>query len=151
MVNNLVPATLGENALMTFTDCHRSHQNCIMCGVDNPQSLGVKFEPVSGNVVSSCFTGSDILQGYTGYLHGGIISALLDCAMVHCLFHRGIVAVTTDLNVKFRQRIRYDAELEITGELKSSRYGLHKLCSSITENGEILAEADARFFKVDDL
>ena len=122
-----------------------------MCGIDNPQSFGLKFEPVAENTVSTSFKGSDVLQGYTGYLHGGVITALLDCSMVHCLFHQGIVAVTTDLNVKFRKRIRYDDALEITGELKSSKYGLYKLSSSITCDGEVLAEADARFFEAGDL
>ena len=136
---------------MTFDECHRLHRYCLLCGTENPDSFGLRFEPVSESVVTAKFTGGEKLQGYTGYLHGGVISALLDCAMVHCLSHNGIKAVTSDLKVKFRKRISVDAHLEITWELLDSRHGLSTLRSEIKEQGDIVAEAEARFLVTGDL
>jgi acyl-coenzyme A thioesterase PaaI-like protein len=36
---------------------------------------------------------------YTGLLHGGMTSTLLDAAMTHCLFMQGVQALTAELTV----------------------------------------------------
>ncbi|MDA3925595.1 MAG: PaaI family thioesterase [Kiritimatiellae bacterium] len=114
----------------------QAHENCIMCGRDNPYSLGLLFYPVSENSVEAYFKGSNALQGYTGILHGGVISALLDSAMVHMLFHKGIRAVTAELNVKFHEGIDSRWELKVNSSLLSSRYALRKFFEVKNFRGE---------------
>jgi hypothetical protein len=77
------------------------HAHCFICGDQNPRSLGLEFQAVDVDTVCATFQASPELQGYDGILHGGVIAALLDAAMTHCLFHRGIQAMTGDLHVRF--------------------------------------------------
>lgn len=80
-----------------------SHRECLLCGSNNPASLGLRFEPTQANCVATSFKPSRLQQGYCGILHGGVIASLLDSAMTHCLFQQNIEAVTADLRVRYHQ------------------------------------------------
>ena len=126
-----------------------AHENCIICGSANPYSLGLEFYAVDDSSVETCFSGSETLQGYTGLLHGGVTSALLDAAMVHCLFHKGVRAVTADLHVRFLEQIDCRRELKIKAWLISSRFGLHKLKAEMIQDNKIAARASAKFMETE--
>lgn len=85
------------------------------------------------------------LQGYDDILHGGVIAALLDAGMTHCLFHRGIQAVTGDLHVRFLHPVGCEVFLEVQAQVQSSYPPLYKLRSELTVDGRILAWADGKF------
>ena len=53
---------------------------CFACGPRNPYGLKLHMER-DGNRVVTKFTTLEEYQGYPGYLHGGIITALLDEVM----------------------------------------------------------------------
>ncbi len=97
----------------------RGHRGCLLCGSDNPRSLGLMFQDSSRGGVEAEFQGGDELQGYDGLMHGGVIASLLDAAMTHCLFHRGVRAVTGDLNVRYLQPVPCRARLRILAHLVS--------------------------------
>ncbi len=80
-----------------------THRDCLLCGTNNPLSLGLRFQVVAEGCVETAFTPSQWQQGYCGILHGGVIAALLDSAMTHCLFRQGIEAVTAELRVRYHQ------------------------------------------------
>lgn len=65
------------------------HSRCLLCGHENPLSLGLCFRPIDKGSILAEFRPIPVLQGYDGVMHGGIVAALLDAAMTHCLFHRG--------------------------------------------------------------
>jgi acyl-coenzyme A thioesterase PaaI-like protein len=56
--------------------------------------LGLHFTVAPEGGVESTFAGSDVFEGYAGWLHGGLTAALLDGAMTNCLFAHGCQAVT---------------------------------------------------------
>jgi uncharacterized protein (TIGR00369 family) len=122
-----------------------SHCNCIICGSDNPASLGIKFVLQADDSVTAQFRGNALLQGYKGILHGGIIASILDAAMTHCLFNNGVEAVTADLQVRFRNAIPYNADLQVVASIVSSQKTLYRLKSVITMDGKRMANATARF------
>ena len=77
-----------------YIEHQMSHCNCILSGRQNPISLGLAFDISTDGGVFTQYEANALLQGYEGILHGGIIAALLDAAMTHCLFHHNIEAVT---------------------------------------------------------
>ena len=107
--------------------CHKSHCNCIVCGSRNPVSLGLVFDVMADGTVSSQFRGSALMQGYDGILHGGIIAALLDASMTHCLFHLGVEAVTGTLDVRFVKPVPCDALLTVRASFAISSMGKSSL------------------------
>lgn len=87
------------------------------------------------------------LQGYEGIIHGGVISALLDAAMTHCLFHQGVRAVTGDLRVRFLRSIRCRAALQLKAWMTSARPPLYCLRAEIMASDRVAAYAEAKFMQ----
>jgi len=89
------------------------HAGCVLCGIENPWSLGLAFGPDDTGGVHAEILPDERLRGYDGMLHGGVAAALLDCAMTHCLFHRGVRAVTGDLRVRYPHPVPIGARLKL--------------------------------------
>lgn len=67
--------------------------------------------------------------------------------MTHCLFQRGIQAVTGDLHVRFVQAVSCEALLEIKAWVLSARPPLYRLKSEIIYNQQVMAWAEAKFMQ----
>ena len=124
------------------------HYNCLLCGEHNRWGLALKFELLKDGRVHSHFKSSRVMQGYEGILHGGVQCALLDSAMVHCLFHNGIKAVTAHMNIRFVDSIPCTEEIDLYGELLEIKRPLFYMKSSIIYNGKTMAKADAKFMEI---
>jgi uncharacterized protein (TIGR00369 family) len=98
-------------------------------------------------VVTTRFQAHAGLQGYEGILHGGVIAALLDAAMTHCLFYHGVRAVTGDLRVRFVRPVACTVLLEIRAWVLTICPPLYHLQSEIIVDGGIMAWAKARFMQ----
>jgi acyl-coenzyme A thioesterase PaaI-like protein len=85
------------------------------------------------------------LQGYDGILHGGVISALLDEAMTHCLFHHGVKAVTGELRVRFLKPVPCQADLDLKAWLSSERPPLYRVKAELVHEQQVVARAEAKF------
>lgn len=120
------------------------HERCLLCGERNPWSLKLTFLP-EGQQVTASFQPHPGLQGYGGVLHGGVISALLDAAMTHCLFHQGVRAVTGDLHVRFLRPVPCRQALELKAWLLSAAPPLYRLKAELTAGGLVMAWAEAKF------
>lgn len=123
------------------------HDNCIICGRNNPFSLGLKFQQAGANTVEATFTGGPHLQGYEGILHGGVISAVLDSAMAHCLLVQDIKAVTGDLRVRFLHAIPCTSRVNIRAWLTCAVSSLYELKAEARVDGKLVARAKAKFMK----
>jgi len=97
------------------------------CCENNPDSLELVFSQHPDGSVSAPFVVGLHHQGYTGLLHGGMTSTLLDAAMTHCLFMQGIKALTAELTVRFMAPIRVGQTLTVYGRLLSQRRGIYQL------------------------
>ena len=89
------------------------------------------------------------MQGYEGIMHGGLLSALLDTAMAHCLLHENIEAMTGELNVRFIDPVAYNSTMAITAWIDSSLPPLYHLKSHIIINNKIVCKAKAKFMQRD--
>lgn len=124
-----------------------SEPYCLLCGRDNPLSFGLNFKQDGAGAVSATFTGNSSLQGYSGIMHGGILSALLDTAMAQCLLHQDIEAVTGELNVRYLEQVDCDGTMDIKAWIDSSLPPLYHLRSEIRINDKIVCKAKARFME----
>ncbi|HSM94273.1 MAG TPA: PaaI family thioesterase [Anaeromyxobacteraceae bacterium] len=90
-----------------MTDRQPTSRSCFVCGRDNP--LGLKTRWVSDAATREVRTQLVIpehFNGYPGVVHGGIITALLDEAMVRTLLVDGgfdDMLVTAKLEMVFRR------------------------------------------------
>ncbi len=135
-----------DEGFLSDAEIEKDHEWCLLCGSRNPRSLKLNFKNWEGGVKTGFTPGPD-LQGYSGILHGGIVSALLDSAMTHCLFNRGIKALTGDLHVRFLHSVPCKQPLEIRASIVSSRPPLYRLKSELLQGEKILARAEAKFMR----
>jgi acyl-coenzyme A thioesterase PaaI-like protein len=109
--------------------------------------LRLRFRSDDDGVVRAVFRADPQFQGYDGIVHGGIIAALLDAAMTHCLFRHRIQGITGDLHVRFVHSIPCDAEMKVRARLLSGRRSLYRLKAEIEVNHTIAAWAEAIFMR----
>ncbi len=124
-----------------------SHHHCVMCGQDNPLSFGLRFKKETDGAVSATFTGNKNLQGYTGIMHGGVLSALLDTAMAQCLLHQNIEAVTGELNVRYLDQVDCQGTLSIRAWVDASLPPLYHLKSIISIDDKVVCKGKGRFMQ----
>jgi len=127
---------------------HFDHAACLLCGTDNPWSLGLTFESDSAGGVSTTVEADARLQGYAGMLHGGVSAALLDAAMTHCLFHRGVRAVTADLRVRYVKSVPIRQGVTLKAWVTEEMPPLYRLKAQILLEGIVLVWAKATFCKL---
>jgi uncharacterized protein (TIGR00369 family) len=90
---------------------------CFVCGMENPIGLKAFFyEDDDGQVIVK-YTPREEHQGYPGFVHGGIISALMDEVIGRVVTSLDIWAVTAKLELKFRKPVPWGEELTIIGEM----------------------------------
>jgi acyl-coenzyme A thioesterase PaaI-like protein len=85
--------------------------------MENPIGLKAFFYEDDDGQVMAKFTPRQEHQGYPGFTHGGIITALMDEAIGRVVTSLDIWAVTAKLELKFRQPVPLGEELTIIGEL----------------------------------
>ena len=140
----LVKMSVTTEEPVAVSACNR-HSRCLFCGNLNPRSLNLSFQAAGGGVVKTRFKARADLQGYDDILHGGVIAALLDAAMTHCLFYRGIQAVTGDLHVRFVQPVSCNVSMEIRAWMLTSHPPLYRLRAEIVVDERVMAWAEAKF------
>lgn len=135
---------LSTSPLPDAISIPESHVHCMVCG--ECESLGLRFH-ANGKAVEAQFQARSKWQGYRGVLHGGMVSTLLDAAMTHCLFSRGIEAVTADLNVRFHRPAPCGALLVLSARVRNERHHLYFLSAELRSPTALLASAEARFMR----
>ena len=127
----------------------RDNQNCYVCGMKNPVGLAVQFQiNAQDRSIRAKFIPKDAHQGYQGIVHGGILSALLDEAMVKLAYGLGIPAVTAEITVKFKSPSAPGEELDVTARLIHETHGLVKAEAKIERGPVLVAEAAAKLLRV---
>jgi acyl-coenzyme A thioesterase PaaI-like protein len=124
------------------------HRWCLMCGSDNPLSLGLTFRADDNDVVYGSFQSHTRLQGYDNYIHGGVISALLDSVMTHCLFNRGVRAVTGELNIRFKFPVPCTAALDLRAQVVSVIAPVYYVKAELLYEQKVMAWAKAKFMEI---
>ena len=107
----------------------RSYDFCFGCGKKNPIGLKLEFKQ-EGKVARAEFTPTELYQGWSGIVHGGITICLLDEAMGYAALFAGLHCVTASMKARLRRPVYIGESLIIT--------------SSLTKNKRKLVETEAR-------
>jgi uncharacterized protein (TIGR00369 family) len=122
---------------------------CFACGEANPIGLHLEFSEDDGHFVTTKVVPREY-QSYTGVVHGGIVTTMLDEAMGSYLFKNGEHAVTARLNVRYRQPTPVGEPLTITGWIESRRRNIVDMKATIAlADGTVTAEGTARMAVVE--
>lgn len=130
----------------------KDEEYCFACGEENPFGLHLKFEMEDDSLVAKKIVPREF-QGYSGIVHGGIVTTLLDEAMskfIQKKFHEQ--ALTGRLEIRYRNPTPTEQELKISAWQESQRRNIIAMKSKIeTADGIVTAEATAKFAVVDAL
>jgi uncharacterized protein (TIGR00369 family) len=107
---------------------------CFVCGTQNSGGLNLVFS-FRDSKASAEFTLLRTFQGYKDIVHGGIVAAILDEAMIKAVLAQGIRAVTAEITVRFRNPLHTDEKAVVEAE--------------IVKKGEKLIEAKAHIIGPD--
>jgi acyl-coenzyme A thioesterase PaaI-like protein len=96
-------------------------RSCFVCGESNPAGLRLRFE-TDGRLVQTRFVPGPEHVGFRQTVHGGLIATLLDELMVWaCAVQTRRFAFCAELNVRFLNPVRPQAEIIAVGELVANR------------------------------
>ncbi|PIQ94542.1 MAG: PaaI family thioesterase [Nitrospirae bacterium CG_4_10_14_0_8_um_filter_41_23] len=107
---------------------------CFVCGEKNPRGLHLKFSIHEGKA-SAEFIPQKIHQGYKDIIHGGLISTLLDEAMVKAALLQGIPAITAEITVRFKNPL-------MAGEKAIVEATIIRMNKKIIETSAIVKKSD---------
>ena len=107
---------------------------CFVCGEKNPSGLHLKFSIHEGKALSE-FVLQKTHQGYKDIVHGGIISTLIDEAMVKAALIQGMPAVTAEITVRFKNPL-------MVGEKAVVESTIIKMNKKIIETSAIMKKKD---------
>ncbi len=123
------------------------HPQCCVCGWPTEPGLGLRFSALGDGSIEGRFGCDARFEGYTGLLHGGITSAVLDGAMTNCLFAHGIVALTAEMTVRFKHPVVLNIPLVVRAHLVRSLRPLHMVEARIEQDGQLKAQATGKFME----
>lgn len=135
-----------KRAQAALTELRRAnHPDCILCASTDRFGLRLKFNMGDDGTVVAHVNCGEIYQGYSGLLHGGIMSLLLDGAMTNCLFAAGKIALTAEMTIRYCKPAAADMPVQLKARIRRSRPPLHLVEAELLQSGEIIARAIGKF------
>jgi acyl-coenzyme A thioesterase PaaI-like protein len=104
-----------------------------------------------GDQIVTEFTGSTEHQGFPGYVHGGLLSTLLDETMGRTALFSRTWVMTGKLEVRYRNPAPIEQRLKVRAWLTRGRRDSFESRGEVTlDDGTMLAEARGLFIRVPD-
>lgn len=125
--------------------CAREHARCFACRPVAAGGLGLRFAVEPDETVTAQWMPPAGYESYAGVLHGGLLATVLDSAMVHALFARGVVARTGELTLRYRRPVQHAAPVTARAWLRSAYPPLFQLEAEIRQVGAVCVHARAKF------
>jgi acyl-coenzyme A thioesterase PaaI-like protein len=127
-------------------------RSCFVCGNANPIGLDLHFE-TDGQTVTAGFQPRPEHAGFKGTVHGGLLSTVLDEAMVWvCGVRTGKFAYCAELAVRFRQPARTGGVLRLEARLVEDRRGrVFQAEAELRDGtGQMIATANGKYMPIPD-
>ncbi|MBI5055643.1 MAG: PaaI family thioesterase [Nitrospirae bacterium] len=123
-------------------------QYCFVCGKKNPVGLKLDFS-FDGKTIKTEFIPKKEHQGYFNIVHGGIISTLLDEAMVKLAIELGMPAVTAQMDIRLKKALGIGEKIIVHAEMtRVTKKILEAYAKAETKDGVIVADATGKLMKV---
>ena len=123
---------------------------CFVCGEANPHGLQLEFSqlpPQDADDVEAGIQFSRRYQGWKEIVHGGLVSTVLDEALVKALAVHHFHCVTAELNVRFKHPLKTGVKYRLTGKMTGRKGRLVFAESSISDlRGRVMAVARGKMF-----
>lgn len=121
---------------------------CFGCSPQNPYGLKLSFKFSSDQSFTEWIVAPQY-QGWTGILHGGIASTILDEAMVKYLEYKGYNVVTAEMTTRYCKNIVIGEKVTVRAWMKGEkRKKIFYMASEIKDSkDQILAKAEGKYFK----
>jgi len=124
------------------------YANCFVCGHANPIGLKLDFD-YDDSAAWTWFDSPVCYEGYNGVIHGGIIATLLDEAMAKVILSKGLIAVTADMNIRYRKSLPVGQKVKVSGEITMMKSRTIHTKSLISDEQDIVyAEGTAVYIVV---
>ena len=123
--------------------------NCFVCGQENDHGLHTHWQSDEEKVTSQLTT-QDWMAGYEDVVHGGIISSVLDEAVIWASYaSTGLFGVTAELNVRFLKPVHIGQTYTIQGWLTEQKGRMHIAEAILSDSTQkIMARATAKILPV---
>lgn len=121
---------------------------CYACGDLNPIGLHLHFTMTPDGWAEAPFVADRLHQGYPGFVHGGLVSTLLDEAMGWATYGNGIWALTGKLELSFRKPVPTEETLTVRAGITRDRGRILEATAELRgASGDLLAEAKGVLFR----
>ena len=118
---------------------------CFACGPRNDGGLQLTFRQ-DGDTVVTTYTALERHQGFPGFLHGAVITGLLDEVMSRVPVIEGRWGMSAKLDIRFRHPVRIGDVLTATARKDGGRGAIMRTSARVTlPDGRVAAEATATF------
>ncbi|MBN1825560.1 MAG: PaaI family thioesterase [Candidatus Eisenbacteria bacterium] len=124
-----------------FTD----NDYCFACGSRNPIGLHLNVRTDEEGSAVFTWTPKREYQGWSGVLHGGVISTLLDEAMAYATGSLAEGAATAEIHVSFKKPVSTERALTVTARVEERKRRLMRTSAILVQDGEERAAARAVF------
>ena len=118
--------------------------HCFACGLENQFGLKLKFYSQGEDTAVCNYQVAEQYQGFPGVVHGGIVSCLLDEALVRAFMagDPNRLMYTARITVRFRHNVPTQQPLKIVGTIVKDRGRMGEAKAELFgPDGELLAEA----------
>lgn len=123
---------------------------CFVCGRENPAGLKLEFFETDGRVETT-FTPRTEHQGWPGFVHGGILFAILDETMGRVGFTVDAYTMSGRVEIRYRQPAPIDQPLRIVASLVRDRGRAFEFQGfAQLPDGAVVAEATGLYMRVPD-
>lgn len=101
-------------------------KDCFVCGDQNRNGLQARFFVQEDGSVATEYTADERFIGYAGVLHGGILASLLDEVMIKAVLKDDILAVTANMEIKFKKPILVGQTIKLIGRITAHKGRIYK-------------------------
>ena len=130
-----------------MADIFRDDGYCFVCGRDNPWGLHLSPSGSDGTSVIS-FNPRRKHQGFSGVMHGGLVSTLFDESMAYAAMSLGEQFATAEIRVRFRAPVSTSSPIEVRAEVAERRGRVVRLKARLIQDGAERATAEGTFVQV---
>jgi len=127
--------------------CRREHPHCFACSDPSQGGLGLHFRVRADGGVHATWVGPVGAESYPGIVHGGLTATLLDAAMVHALFARGIAGLTGELRIRYRSPVCIGTPVAVGAWLTETFDPGFTLEAELRQGASLCAEATGKFMR----